>query len=309
MGSLKVFCGSSNRQLGDEVAVKLGVPVSKSLIKRFADGEIFVKIEEPIRGDDIFIVQSTSGPVNEHLMELLVMMDALKRASAGRITVVMPYYGYARQDRKASEREPITAKLVADLVTKAGADRVLTVDLHSDQIQGFFDIPHDHLTSLSLFTEYLKMKNVDVVVAPDAGSVKKVRRLAKLLNLPLAIIDKRRPEQNVAEVMHIIGDIEGKNAVVIDDMIDTGGTITAGVNALIEKGAKSAIICATHAVFSGPAVGRLKECKADEVVVTNSIMLTDDKKFNKLKQLSLAGLISAAIKCIHENKAVDDIIE
>ncbi len=303
---LKIFSLNSNRALAQEIADVIGVELGKCTVNRFSDGEIQINIEESIRGCDVFVIQSTSLPVNEHLMELLIMIDALKRASARSINVVMPYYGYARQDRKARAREPITAKLVANLLETAGATRMITLDLHAPQIQGFFDVPIDHLMGVPILAEYFEQKNLDeiVVVSPDHGGVTRSRKMADRLKAPLAIIDKRRPRPNVAEVMNIIGNIEGKTAIIIDDIIDTAGTITLAANALIENGAKEVYACCTHPVLSGPAIERIQNSKIKELVVTNSISLPDEKKIEKIRQLSVAPLLAEAIVRVFENKSV-----
>lgn len=303
---LKIFSLNSNRALAQEIADVIGVELGKCTVNRFSDGEIQINIEESIRGCDVFVIQSTSLPVNEHLMELLIMIDALKRASARSINVVMPYYGYARQDRKARAREPITAKLVANLLETAGATRMITLDLHAPQIQGFFDVPIDHLMGVPILAEYFEQKNLDeiVVVSPDHGGVTRSRKMADRLKAPLAIIDKRRPRPNVAEVMNIIGNIEGKTAIIIDDIIDTAGTITLAANALIENGAKEVYACCTHPVLSGPAIERIQNSKIKELVVTNSISLPEEKKIEKIRQLSVAPLLAEAIVRVFENKSV-----
>lgn len=303
---LKIFSLNSNRALAQEIADVIGVELGKCTVNRFSDGEIQINIEESIRGCDVFVIQSTSLPVNEHLMELLIMIDALKRASARSVNVVMPYYGYARQDRKARAREPITAKLVANLLETAGATRMITLDLHAPQIQGFFDVPIDHLMGVPILAEYFEQKNLDeiVVVSPDHGGVTRSRKMADRLKAPLAIIDKRRPRPNVAEVMNIIGNIEGKTAIIIDDIIDTAGTITLAANALIENGAKEVYACCTHPVLSGPAIERIQNSKIKELVVTNSISLPDEKKIEKIRQLSVAPLLAEAIVRVFENKSV-----
>jgi ribose-phosphate pyrophosphokinase len=287
------------------------VELGKCSVDRFSDGEIQINIEESIRGCDVFIIQSTSAPVNEHLMELLIMIDALKRASAKTINIVMPYYGYARQDRKARAREPITAKLAANIIEKAGATRIITLDLHAPQIQGFFDIPIDHLVGVPILGEYFKSKNLDdvVVVSPDHGGVTRARRLAERLKAPIAIIDKRRPRPNVAEVMNIVGQVEGKTAILIDDMIDTAGTITIGASALIEAGAKEVYACCTHPVLSGPAIERIQNSTIKELAVTNSIALTEDKKIDKVTELSVAPLIGEAIIRVHEEQSVSTLFD
>ncbi|QGQ43930.1 ribose-phosphate diphosphokinase [Metabacillus sediminilitoris] len=304
--SLKIFTLNSNPALAKQIADVVGVDLGKSSVTRFSDGEIQINIEESIRGCDVYIIQSTSGPVNEHLMELLIMIDALKRASAKTINLVIPYYGYARQDRKARAREPITAKLVANLIETAGSTRVITLDLHAPQIQGFFDIPIDHLMGVPILGEYFLGKNFDdiVIVSPDHGGVTRARKLADKLKAPIAIIDKRRPRPNVVEVMNIVGNIEGKTAILIDDIIDTAGTITLAANALVENGAKEVFACCTHPVLSGPAIERIQNSKIKELVVTNSIALPEEKRIDKLVELSVAPLIGEAIIRVHEQQSV-----
>jgi len=310
---VKIFSGTSNRSLAQKIAANLGMPLGDVQIVRFNDGEIFAKIKETVRGETIFVIQSTSNPVNENLMELLIFIDALKRASAKSIVAVIPYYGYARQDRKASPREPITSKLVANLLTTAGATRVVTMDLHARQIQGFFDIPVDHIEALPVLAKYLIKNKFDdgntVVVSPDVGGVKRARGLANWLHAPLAIIDKRRAKANVSEVMNLIGDVKGKRAILIDDMIDTAGTICNAAVALKEAGATEVYACATHAVFSEPAVDRLKESPFSEVIVTDSIELPEDKKFDKLTILSTSKMFAEIIKRIYSNEAISDLFE
>lgn len=308
---LKLFALNSNMKLAEEIAEVMGIGLGKCSVSRFSDGEIQINIEESIRGDDVFVVQSTSVPVNEHLMELLIMIDALKRASAKTINIVMPYYGYARQDRKARSREPITAKLVANLLETAGASRVITLDLHAPQIQGFFDIPIDHLMGVPILAEYFKNKNLDdvVVVSPDHGGVTRTRKLADRLKAPIAIIDKRRPKPNVAEVMNIVGQVEGKTAILIDDIIDTAGTITLAANALVENGAKEVYACCTHPVLSGPAIERIQNSKIKELVVTNTIALPEEKKIDKIVELSVAPLIAEAITRVYEMKSVSVLFD
>lgn len=306
---LKLFSLNSNRELASEIAEEIGVSLGKCTVNRFSDGEVQINIEESIRGCDVFVVQSTSNPVNEHLMELLIMIDALKRASARKINVVMPYYGYARQDRKARSREPITAKLVANLLETAGTSRMITLDLHAPQIQGFFDIPIDHLMGVPILAEYFENKNFDdiVVVSPDHGGVVRARKMADRLKAPIAIIDKRRPRPNVAEVMNIIGNIEGKTAIIIDDIIDTAGTITLAANALVEQGACEVYACCTHPVLSGPAIERIAHSKIKELVITNSIPLSEEKRIEKIKQLSVAPLIGEAIVRVFEHRSVSGL--
>ncbi len=309
--SLKLFALNSNMKLAEEIAQIIGVQLGKCSVSRFSDGEIQINIEESIRGGDVFVIQSTSAPVNEHLMELLIMIDALKRASAKTINIVMPYYGYARQDRKARSREPITAKLVANLLETAGASRVITLDLHAPQIQGFFDVPIDHLMGVPILADYFKNKNLQdiVIVSPDHGGVTRARRLADRLKAPIAIIDKRRPKPNVAEVMNIVGQVEGKTAILIDDIIDTAGTITLAANALVENGATEVYACCTHPVLSGPAIDRIQNSKIKELVVTNSIALSDEKKIDKIVELSVAPLIAEAIIRIYEMQSISALFD
>lgn len=310
---LKIFSLSSNRPLAEKIAEAVGLELGKISISRFSDGEVKVNVEESIRGAHVYIVQSTSDPVNDNLMELLIMIDALRRASAKTINVVMPYYGYARQERKAQSREPITAKLVANMITIAGADRVLTLDLHAPQIQGFFDIPVDHLIGVPLLADYFLEKGLFgedvVVVSPDHGGVVRARKLADFLKSPIAIIDKRRPRPNVSEVMNIIGDVAGKKCIIIDDMIDTAGTITLAAAALLDKGADSVYACCTHAVLSGPAVERLDESSIKEVIVTDSIQQPEGHHLDKLQTISVGNLVGEAIKRIHENRSVSPLFQ
>ncbi|MEH7335663.1 ribose-phosphate diphosphokinase [Neobacillus drentensis] len=310
--NLKVFSLNSNLPLAREIAKVIGVELGKSSVTRFSDGEIQINIEESIRGCDVYVIQSTSSPVNENIMELLIMIDALKRASAKTINIVMPYYGYARQDRKARSREPITAKLVANLLETAGATRVLCLDLHAPQIQGFFDIPIDHLMGVPILADYFSNKQLNgdiVVVSPDHGGVTRARKMAERLKAPIAIIDKRRPRPNVAEVMNIVGNIEGKVAILIDDIIDTAGTITLAANALVENGALEVYACCTHPVLSGPAIERIQNSKIKELVVTNSIALSEEKKTDKIINLSVAPLIGEAIIRIHEEQSVSTLFD
>ena len=309
--NLKIFALSSNRPLAQKIADQVGVELGQVSVTHFSDGEIKINIDESIRGDHVYIVQSTSYPVNDNLMELLIMIDALRRASAKTINVVLPYYGYARQDRKAQSREPITAKLVANMITQAGADRVLTLDLHAAQIQGFFDIPVDHLLGAPLLANYFLENNFKdkdiVVVSPDHGGVTRARKLAEFLHAPIAIIDKRRPKANVAEVMNIIGDVKGKVAVLIDDMIDTAGTITLAAQAIQDAGALEVYACCTHPVLSGPALDRLNASVIKEVVVTDSIQVPEEKTGGKIVQVSVDQLMAEAIKRIHENRSVSPL--
>ncbi|KRM92933.1 ribose-phosphate pyrophosphokinase [Liquorilactobacillus cacaonum DSM 21116] len=309
---LKIFALNSNKPLAEKVAAAVGVTLGKTSVDRFSDGEIRINIEESIRGDEVFIVQSTSAPVNDNLMELLIMIDALKRASALVINVVIPYYGYARQDRKARPREPITAKLVADMIVKAGADRVVALDLHAAQIQGFFDIPVDHLMGAPLLADYFLTNGLEkdaVVVSPDHGGVSRARKLAEFLKAPIAIIDKRRPRANVAEIMNIIGSVDGKRCILIDDMIDTAGTITLAAQALRDAGAIEVYACATHPVLSGPAIERIENSPIKKLVVTDSIKLPEEKHIDKLIQVSVGALIGDAITRIHENKSVSPLFK
>ncbi|WP_434798003.1 ribose-phosphate diphosphokinase [Terrisporobacter vanillatitrophus] len=305
---IKIIAGNSNKELAEKIAEYIGVKVADCQVTTFSDGEISVNINETVRGCDVFVVQSTNNPVNNNLMELLIMIDALKRASAGRITAVIPYYGYARQDRKAKARDPITAKLVANLITAAGADRVLTMDLHASQIQGYFDIPLDHLLGGSLLANYFNGKNIEdlVVVSPDLGSVTRSRKFANQLEgeVPLAIIDKRRPKANVCEVMNLIGDVKGKNVIMLDDMIDTAGTITNAANALKEFGAKDIYACCTHAVLSGPAIERIGDSAISELIVLDTIRLPKEKELDKIKVLTVAEMFGEAIKKIFSNESV-----
>lgn len=309
--NILIFSGSSSQKLAKKIVDKLKVQLGDNQIIRFADGETFAKANCTVRGHKVFIIQSTSEPVNDNLMELLVFIDSLKRASAKEIIAVIPYYGYARQDRKANPREPITAKLVANLLTIAGATRVVTMDLHARQIQGFFDIPVDHMEAVPIFAKYFTKAGFSaddtVVVSPDIGGVKRARTLASWLHLPLAIIDKRRPKPNVSEVMNIIGNIQGKKCILIDDIIDTAGTICNAAKALINFGAKEVHACATHAIFSGPAVQRLKESAFSKIVVTDSIQLPEEKKFDKLVIVSASGMFSETIKRIYEETSISDL--
>lgn len=312
LSSVKIFTGRANPKLSEEIATYLGVELSSVVIKNFKDGELYVQVQESIRGDDVYIVQPTCNPVNESLMELLLLCDAMKRASAKTITAIIPYFGYARQDRKSAGREPISAKLVADLITTAGADRVLAMDLHTGQLQGFFNILVDHLYATPVLYSYIAAKKLDdlVIVSPDAGGVERARVYAKKLNAPIAIIDKRRSSHNVAEVFNIIGDVEGKNAVVIDDMIDTAGTICSGAQLLLDNGAKSVYAMAAHPVFSGPAVERLANSVFTEVIVTNSIPLPEEaKNVDKIVQLSIAPVMGEAIGRIHDHLSVSEMFE
>ena len=289
----------------------MGIKSGKSTVNKFSDGEIQVSIWESVRDCDVYIVQPTCAPVNDNLMELLIMIDALKRASAGRINAVIPYYGYARQDRKAKARDPITAKLVANLIQAAGADRVISMDLHANQIQGYFDIPVDHLLGLPILTKYFREKKLEdvVVVSPDHGSVTRARNMAERLDAPIAIVDKRRPEPNKSEIMNIIGDINGKNCILLDDMIDTAGTICNAANALIELGAKGVYACATHGVLSGPAVDRLKKSPIQELVLLNTLPIPDEKKIDKMKFLSVGPIFSEVITRVYKGGSVSTLFD
>ncbi len=313
-GSIKIFSCNGNPALAERIASNLGISLSKCEISKFSDGEISVRINETVRGCDIFIVQPTSNPVNDNLMELLITIDAVKRASAGRINAVIPYYGYARQDRKAKARDPISAKLVADLITSAGADRIITMDLHCAQIQGFFNIPVDHLVGMPLLSKYYSEKfgygNDDLVaVSPDLGSVTRTRSFAESLDIPIAIVDKRRPKPNVSEIMNIIGDFKGKSVILYDDMIDTAGTITNAANAILERGAKEVYACCTHGVLSGAAIERIEKSAIKELIVLDTVPLTPDKMIPKIKQLSVAKVFADAIYRIHAGLPVSKIFE
>lgn len=312
--NIKIFTGNSNPKLAEDIADILGVQLGDAEVGRFSDGEISVNINETVRGADVFVVQSTNDPVNDNLMELLIMIDAFKRASAGRITAVMPYYGYARQDRKAKARDPITSKLVADLLTAAGADRILAMDLHAAQIQGYFNIPVDHLMGSPLLAKYFVEKGFKedkdtVIVSPDLGSVTRARKFADRLQAPIAIIDKRRPKANVSEVMNIIGDIEGKKCIMIDDMIDTAGTITNAAAALLERGAKEVYACCSHGVLSGPAIERLEKSVIKEVVMLHTIDLPKEKMIDKFTVLPVAPIFAEAIRRIYEDVSVSKLFE
>ena len=306
----RLFSGTANRPLAEEIARHIGVTVGEAKIQRFADGEIYFQSLENVRGVDVFVVQPTCYPVDQHLVELLVMIDALKRASAARITVVVPYYGYARQDRKDKQRVPISAKLVADLLTTAGANRALFVDLHAAQIQGFFNIPVDHLFASPVLVGYFRELNLPnlIVVSPDAGGVERARFFAQKIGAPLAIVDKRRTDMNVAEVMNVIGDVSGKSCLILDDMVDTAGTLVKTVDALYNSGAVSVYACASHAVLSGPAIDRIAASRLEQLVVTNTIPLREAaQKLAKIKVLSIAGLIGSAIENIHLETSVSSL--
>ena len=307
---LKLFTGNAHRALAEEIAASLGLPLGQAEVARFSDGEVFVQIDENVRGADVFIVQPTCPPVNDNLMELLVMLDAMKRASAERITAVLPYYGYARQDRKVQPRVPISAKLVADLITVAGAERVLALDLHAGQIQGFFNIPVDHLFAAPVIIDYVAQRRLTddlVVVSPDAGGVERARAIAKRLKAGLAIIDKRRDGPNVATFMHLIGDVKDRDALIIDDMIDTAGTLVQAADAIRREGARHIFACGVHPVLSGPALARIEGSPLEEVVVTNSIPLDKDKQHPKITVLSVAPLLAEAIRRIHDEESVSTL--
>jgi len=307
---IKLITGRANPELAKEIAYYLDTEVSPVQIKNFSDGELYVRIEENVRGEDVYVVQPTCAPQNDNLMELLLMCDALKRASAKSITAIIPYFGYARQDRKTAGREPISAKLMADLIQTAGANRVVAMDLHTGQLQGFFNMITDHLYATPVLHRYIETRDLvnPVVVSPDAGGVERARVFAKKLNCPIAIIDKRRSAHNVSEVFHIIGDIKGRSCILIDDMIDTAGTITSGATMLMEQGAHDVYVMAAHPVFSGPAVERLANAPIKEVIVTNSIPLSEDaKKVDKIIQLSIASLLGEAICRIHESQSISEM--
>ncbi len=314
---IKIFAGNSNQPLAMAMADTLGIPLGKSEISRFSDGEIKVDIFETVRGSDVYVVQSTSSPVNRHLMELLIMIDAFRRASAGRITAVIPYYGYARQDRKSKARDPITARLVADLITVAGADRLLTMDFHAPQIQGFFDIPVDHMVGMPILSPYFekklrqnpKLRENLVIMSPDLGSVNRARAFAERLDVPIAIVDKRRPKANMSEVMNIIGEIKGKDVLIVDDMIDTAGTLVNAASAIIERGAASVSACATHGVLSGPALERIKNSPLQEVVLLDTIFLPPEKQIEKIKMLSCASVMAEAVDRIYSDKPVSSLFQ
>ena len=313
-GQVKIFSGNSNKSLAKKIADKLGLPLGNMEVGRFSDGEVSINIQETVRGCDVFLIQSTSTPVNENLMELLVMIDAVRRASASRITAVIPYFGYARQDRKARARDPISAKLVANLLEKAGADRILTMDLHSSQVQGFFDIPVDNLYGMPVLAKYFMrqgFKNEDlVVVSPDVGSVARSRLMAAKFNANLAIVDKRRPRANVMEVMNIIGDVQGKVGLMLDDMIDTAGTITQGASAIVEKGgAKEVYACCSHGVLSGPAIERIAKSPLKQVVVLDTIEIPEEKRIDKIKIVTVSDLFAEAIERVYGDFPVSNLYD
>ena len=310
----KIFAGNSNISLAEEIANIMGHTLGKATITKFSDGEISVSIWESVRGEDVYIIQSTCAPTNENLMELLIMIDAMKRASASRINAVIPYYGYARQDRKAKARDPITAKLTADLLTVAGVDRIITMDLHAAQIQGYFDVPVDHLVGSPILGKYFKdciaskkISNDVVIVSPDLGSVTRARAFSTMLECPIAIVDKRRPKPNVSEIMNIIGDIKGKTAILVDDMVDTAGTITNAANALAELGAKEVYACATHPVLSGPAFKRIQESAIKEMVLLNTIPVSDKVPCDKIRLLSVATMFAEAMRRVFTNESLSTL--
>ncbi len=310
--ALSIFSGNANRELAEAICTGMEVTPGNALVSTFSDGEIFIEIRENVRGVNCFVLQPTSSPVNNNLMELLIMIDALKRASAGSIVAIMPYFGYGRQDRKVKPRTPISAKLVADLITAAGADRVVSVDLHAGQIQGFFDIPVDHLYAMPVFIEYLRTHGLigdnAVAISPDAGGVERARGFAKRMESSMAIIDKRRPAPNISEVMNIIGDVRGKHAVIIDDMIDTAGTVSLAAKAVLDQGAKSVVACATHGVLSGPAIQRIEESVISEVIISDTIPLSAAaKQCKKIKVLSVARLLGESIRRIHHGDSISSL--
>lgn len=311
MSEVRIFTGNANPALAQKITDAIGTPLGQVKVSTFCDGEISVNIEESVRGKHVFVVQPTCPPVNDNLMELLILIDAFKRASAGRVTAVIPYYGYARQDRKAKARDPITAKLVADILTSAGADRILTMDLHAAQIQGYFNIPLDHLLGAPILVKHFTEKNIEnvTVVSPDVGGVTRARNFADLLDTSIAIIDKRRPHVNEAEVMNIIGDIEGKNVVLVDDIIDTAGTMVQGANALKELGAREVYACCTHPVLSGPAIERIRDSEIKELIVTDTIPLSEDKVIDKIKVISVASIFGEAIRRIYKNISVSKLFD
>ena len=307
----KLFAGNSHPRLAEEIASVMGKPLGKATVTKFSDGEISVNLWESVRGVDVYIIQSTCAPVSDNLMELLIMIDAVKRASAGRINAVIPYYGYARQDRKAKARDPITAKLVANLLVAAGADRVLTMDLHASQIQGYFDIPVDHLVGMPILAKYFKEKNLEnvCIVSPDHGSVTRARNMAEYFNCPIAIVDKRRPEPNKSEIMNIIGEVRGKNCIILDDMIDTAGTITNAANVIKEMGAENVYAGATHTVLSGPAFDRIEASAIKELALLNTIPMDKEKKLDKMTVLSVAPVFAEAMTRVYTNGSVSKLFD
>lgn len=310
---IKIFTGNANKELAEKICKEVGVELGNSVVSTFSDGEISVDINETVRGGDVFVIQPTCPPVNENLMELLIMIDAFKRASAGRINAVIPYYGYARQDRKTKARDPITSKLVADLLTSAGADRVVSMDLHAAQLQGYFDIPVDHLVAVPILAKYFKENNLidkdTVIVSPDIGGVRRARNFASILDLPIAIIEKRRPKANVSEVMNVIGDIQNKNVVIVDDIIDTAGSMTKAAKVLKDFGAKKVYACCTHAVLSGPAIERIENSVIEKLVVTDTIPLPEDKCIDNIEVMSISPLFAEAIKRINNNDSVSKLFD
>ncbi|MCC6274235.1 MAG: ribose-phosphate pyrophosphokinase [Leptospiraceae bacterium] len=306
---IALFSGNSNKPLAEKICSHLKIPNGKIIVKKFSDGEVSIKIEENVRGRDVFVVQSVSNPANDHLMELILIIDALRRASARRISAVIPYYGYGRQDRKVEPRVPISARVIADLIQTVGPNRVLTMDLHADQIQGFFHIPVDHLFFAPVLVEYILEKKIEdlVIVSPDSGGAERARFLGKKVNGSLAIIDKRRPQANESEVMNVIGEIKGKNCLILDDMIDTAGTICKAANALLDGGARSVMCCATHGVLSGEAIKRLNSVKFEEIVLSDTILIPENKKIENLKVLSVAPLFAKAIEIIHHEQSISSL--
>ncbi len=309
MPKMQIISGSAHPSLAQNISELLEVPLTPTRVEHFSDGEIYVRVKQKVRGDDVFVIQTLAQPVNENLMELLITVDALRRASAGRISVICPYLAYSRQDRKATSREPITAKLVANLITKAGANRLMTIDLHADQIQGFYDIPFDHFVGYPQFVNYFKENDYSdvVIAAPDVGAFGRGRQMAKLMEAPMVVMDKRRPSHNCAEVVRVIGDVAGKVAVINDDIIDTGGTITSAAEALAEKGAKEIILCATHALLSGPAPERLQNCPASKVLLLDTVPIPEEKRIEKMEIISLAPLLSRVIRRIHLGKSLGEL--
>lgn len=310
---IKIFSGNANKKLAEKICEEAGVPLGDSEVTRFSDGEISVNINETVRGADVFVIQPTNPPVNENLMELLIMIDALKRASAGRINAVIPYYGYARQDRKVKARDPITSKLIADLISVAGADRVVAIDLHATQLQGYFNIPVDHLLGVPILARDCidkgRISKDTVIVSPDIGGVRRARNFASIVDLPIAIIEKRRPKANVAEVMNIIGDVSGKDVIIIDDIIDTAGSMAKAAKVLKDFGAKKVYAACTHAVLSGPAIERLEESVIEKLIITDSIPLTEEKNIDKIEVVSIAPLFADAINRIYANKSVSKLFK
>ncbi|KNF07803.1 ribose-phosphate pyrophosphokinase Prs [Gottschalkia purinilytica] len=308
---IKIFTGNANRDLAVKICEHLDAELGDSQVLKFSDGETAVNINETVRGSDVFIIQPTCPPTNDNLMELLILIDALRRASAGRISAVIPYYGYARQDRKAKARDPITSKLVANILTVAGADRVLCMDLHAAQLQGYFDIPVDHLLGGPILADYFrdKISKDTVIVSPDVGGVQRVRNFASMLDLPIAIIEKRRPKANVSEVMNVIGDIEGKDVIIVDDIIDTAGSMTKAAKVLQDFGAKKVYACCTHAVLSGPAIERIQDSVIEKLVVTDTIPLTKEKQIDQIEVVSVAPIFAEAIRRIYQNESVSKLFD